>query len=181
MNVTPPAVTQRLRLAKDRLGLRLVDQWGRRMVLTDEGNPLADGARRILDEIGELADTLTARRAVVSGHLRVVALLGFGRRYVAPAASRFRTIYPGVTLRLMFSDRPAQLADDAWDLMQYGGRLRNSSLIKQYLATNERHVCAAPKCLSQAGIPNEPRDLLKHKCIALWEDDEDVTMCALIP
>ena|SRR5258708_3987294 len=79
LNVTPPAVTQRLRLIEERLGLHLVDRSGRRMVLTDEGDHLAERGRLILDEIGELADTLAARRAVVSGHLRVVAPLGFGR------------------------------------------------------------------------------------------------------
>jgi DNA-binding transcriptional LysR family regulator len=176
LNVTPPAVTQRLRLMEERLGLRLVDRTGRRMVLTDEGDHLAAGGRRILEEIGGLADTLAARRAVVSGHLRVVAPLGFGRRYVAPTATGFRTIYPGVTLSLMLSDRPAQLADDAWDLMLYVGHLRSSSLIAQYLAPNERFLCAAPEYLAQSGVPNNPKDLLKHKCIALRENDEDVTM-----
>jgi DNA-binding transcriptional LysR family regulator len=181
LNVTPPAVTQRLRLMEERLGLRLVDRSGRRMVLTDEGDHLASGARRILDEVGELADTLAARRAVVSGHLRVVAPLGFGRRYVAPAATRFRAMYPEVTLSLMLSDRPAQLADDAWDLMLYVGHLRNSSLITQYLAPNERFLCAAPEYLARAGVPRQPKDLLQHSCIALREYDEDVTMWRFIP
>src|ERR1700722_1427219 len=176
LNVTPPAVTQRLRLMEERLGLRLVDRTGRRMGLTDEGDHLPAGGRRTLEEIGGLAETLAARRAVVSGHLRVVAPLGFGRRYVAPTAIRFRGIYPGVTLSLMLSDRPAQLADDAWDLMLYVGHLRNSSLIAQYLAPNERFLCAAPEYLAQAGVPSNPKDLLKHKCIALRENDEDVTM-----
>jgi DNA-binding transcriptional LysR family regulator len=176
LNVTPPAVTQRLRLMEERLGLRLVDRSGRRMVLTDEGDHLAGGGRRILDEIGELADTLAARRAVVSGHLRVVAPLGFGRRYVAAAAAQFRTMHPEVTLSLMLFDRPSQLAEDAWDLMLYVGQLRNSSLITQCLAPNERFLCAAPEYLARAGTPSQPRDLLKHNCIALRENDEDVTM-----
>jgi len=181
LNVTPPAVTQRLRLMEERLGLRLVDRSGRRMVLTDEGDHLAAGARGILDEIGELADALAARRAVVSGHLRVVAPLGFGRRYVVPAATRFRTIYPEVTLSLMLFDRPAQLAEDAWDLMLYVGQLRNSSLVAQYLAPNERFLCAAPAYLRRAGTPSRPADLLKHNCIALRENDEDVTMWRFVP
>ena len=45
LNVTPLAVTQRLRLMEERLGLRLVDRSGRRMVLTDEGDHLAGDAR----------------------------------------------------------------------------------------------------------------------------------------
>src|SRR5712672_2365228 len=181
LNVTPPAVTQRLRLIEERLGLHLVDRSGRRMVLTDEGDHLAERGRLILDEIGELADTLAARRAVVSGHLRVVAPLGFGRRYVAPAAARFRTLHPEVTLSLMLFDRPAQLAEDAWDLMLYVGELRNSSLITQWLAPNERFLCAAPGYLSRAGILSGPADLLKHNCIALRENDEDVTMWRFKP
>ncbi|MFM0632557.1 helix-turn-helix domain-containing protein, partial [Paraburkholderia xenovorans] len=37
LHVTPPAVTQRLRLLETRLGMRLIDRSGRRMMLTDEG------------------------------------------------------------------------------------------------------------------------------------------------
>jgi DNA-binding transcriptional LysR family regulator len=181
LNVTPPAVTQRLRLMEERLGLHLVDRSGRRMVLTDEGDHLAERGRLILDEIGELADTLAARRVVVSGHLRVVAPLGFGRRYVAPVAARFRSLHPEVTLSLMLFDRPAQLAEDAWDLMLYVGHLRNSSLITQRLAPNERFLCAAPDYLARAGTPTRPTDLVKHNCIALRENDEDVTMWRFHP
>ena len=181
LNVTPPAVTQRLRVVEGRLGLRLVDRSGRRMVLTDEGDYLVGGARRILEEIGELSDTLLARRAVVSGHLRVIAPLGFGRRYVAPAVAQFRVIHPEVSLSLTLSDRPARLGDDAWDLMIYVGHLDNSTLIAQTLAFNERFVCAAPEYLVRSGIPKTPKDLLQHKCIALRENDEDVTMWRLTP
>ena len=51
LNVTPPAVTQRLRQIEERLGLHLVDRSGRRMVLTGEGEHLATIGRRILDEV----------------------------------------------------------------------------------------------------------------------------------
>ena len=149
------------------------------MVLTDEGDHLVVSAQHILEEIGDLADTLSARRAVVSGHLRVVAPLGFGRRYVAPAVARFRVMHPEVTLSLLLSDRPARLGDDAWDLMIYVGHLENSSLIAQTLALNERFLCAAPEYLARAGTPATPKDLPQHKCIALRENDEDVTMWRL--
>jgi hypothetical protein len=38
---------------------------------------------------------------------------------VAPTAAQFRILYPNVTVSLMLFDRPAQLAEDAWDLMVY--------------------------------------------------------------
>jgi len=107
LNVTPSAVTQRLQSMEERIGFRLVDRSSRRMVLTDEGDKLANGGQRVLEELGDLIDTLNSRRAEVSGHLRIVAPLGFGRRYVAPAATQFRLLFPNVTVSLMLFDRPA--------------------------------------------------------------------------
>jgi DNA-binding transcriptional LysR family regulator len=112
LDVTPPAVTQRLRLLENRLGMRLIDRSGRRMVLTDEGELLAVRGRRICDDMGNLSDTLASRRGTVAGHLRVIAPLGFGQRYVAPAIAEFRGLYPEVSASLMLSDRPARISDD---------------------------------------------------------------------
>ena len=82
MDVTPPAVTQRLHALEKRLGVRLVNRSGRGTALTDEGRLLALRAEQICAELGDLADELAGRRGVVAGHLRVVAPLGFG---IAPA------------------------------------------------------------------------------------------------
>jgi DNA-binding transcriptional LysR family regulator len=181
LNVTPPAVTQRLRLLEDRLGMRLIDRSGRRMVLTDEGELLAVHARRICDDIGNLSDTLASRRGTVAGHLRVIAPLGFGQRYVAPAIAQFRSLYPEVSASLMLSDRPARISDDMWDLMVHIGELRDSSLVSRRLAPNRRILCAASSYLARRGEPQHPEELLTHDCIALRENDEDVTMWRFTP
>jgi DNA-binding transcriptional LysR family regulator len=176
LDVTPPAVTQRLRLLENRLGMRLIDRSGRRMVLTDEGELLAVRGRRICDDMGSLSDTLASRRGTVAGHLRVIAPLGFGQRYVAPAIAQFHGLYPEVSASLMLSDRPARISDDMWDLMVHIGELRDSSLVSRRLAPNRRILCAAPSYLARRGEPRHPEDLLTHDCIALRENDEDVTM-----
>ena len=67
LDVTPPAVTQRLRLMEERLGVRLLYRTRGRMMLTDEGRALAERGREILDDLSNLADTLAARRGTVSG------------------------------------------------------------------------------------------------------------------
>jgi DNA-binding transcriptional LysR family regulator len=156
--------------------MRLIDRSGRRMVLTDEGELLAVSARRICDDIGHLSDTLASRRGTVAGHLRVIAPLGFGQRYVAPAIAQFRGIYPEVSASLMLSDRPARISDDMWDLMVHIGELRDSSLVSRRLAPNRRILCASPAYVARRGEPRHPEELLSHECIALRENDEDVTM-----
>src|SRR5215472_9291266 len=181
LDVTPPAVTRRLQLLEKRLGLHLVDRSGRRMVMTSAGERLVISARGIIEQLGELTESLSTQRTVVSGHLRIVAPLGFGRRFVAPEVARFRTMHPEVTIRLTLSDRPARLEDDACDLIIYVGKLHSSTLVKKALAPNERFLCAAPGYLARSGTPRKPEDLLKHDCIALRENDEDVTMWRFTP
>ena len=78
------------------------------MVMTSAAERLVMSARGIIEQLGELTESLSTQRTVVSGHLRIVAPLGFGRRFVAPEVARFRAMHPEVTIRLTLSDRPAR-------------------------------------------------------------------------
>ncbi|HEY1855823.1 LysR family transcriptional regulator [Acidocella sp.] len=176
MNVTPPAVTQRLRLLEERLGVRLVNRLGRRLALTDEGLLFVQHAATILDDMAHMTDALTARRHVVSGHLRILAPLGFGRRYVAPVVAAFRMQFPDLQIDLNLSDRPLQFRDDTWDVLIYIGELPDSGLVSRTLAPNTRFLCAAPGYIAQHGTPERPADLVRHTCIVLKENDEDITL-----
>jgi DNA-binding transcriptional LysR family regulator len=181
LNVTPSAVTQRLRLLEERLGVRLIDRSGRRLALTDEGLLLAQHAQRVLDDIGQIADMLAERRGVVSGHLRILAPLGFGRRYIAPVAAAFRTAFPDVQIDLMLSDRPFQFREEIWDVLVYIGELRDSALISRTLAPNARFLCASPEYIARHGMPVHPNDLAHHACIILKENDENLAFWQLAP
>ena len=181
LNVTPSAITQRLQLLEERLGVRLADRSGRRLALTDEGQLLAQRAQTVLDDIGQITDMLAARRGVVSGRLRILAPLGFGRRYVAPVAASFRTAFPDVQIDLMLSDRPFQFREEIWDVLIYIGELRDSSLVGRTLAPNDRFLCASPDYVARHGMPVAPNDLTCHSCIVLKENDENITHWRLAP
>ncbi|MCZ8397029.1 LysR family transcriptional regulator [Achromobacter ruhlandii] len=176
LDVTPPAVTQRLHALEKRLGVRLVNRSGRGTALTDEGRLLALRAGQICGELNELADELAGRRGVVAGHLRVVAPLGFGQRYVAGLVAGFRDGQGDVTASLTLSDGPPRLASDDWDVMIHIGELRDSTLVAYPLAPNRRILCASPAYLARHGAPAKPEDLRDHDCIALRENEEDVTL-----
>ncbi len=176
LDVTPPAVTQRLHALEKRLGVRLVNRSGRGTALTDEGRLLALRAGQICGELNDLADELVGRRGVVAGHLRVVAPLGFGQRYVAGLVAQFRENSEDVTASLVLSDGPPRLASDNWDVMIHIGELRDSTLVAYPLAPNRRILCASPAYLARRGAPAKPEDLRDHDCIALRENEEDVTL-----
>jgi len=176
LDVTPPAVTQRLNALEKRLGVRLVNRSARGIALTEEGHLLTMRAAQICNDLTELADELAGRRGVVAGHLRVVAPLGFGQRYIAGLVADFRSRSEDVTASLTLSDGPPRLASDNWDVMVHIGELRDSTLVAYPLAPNRRILCASRDYLARRGAPATPEDLRNHDCIALRENDEDVTL-----
>jgi DNA-binding transcriptional LysR family regulator len=91
---------------------------------------------------------------VPRGLLRVSATLGFGRRHVAPALSRFARDYPEVEVQLHLSDRPVNLVEQGFDLQVRFGELPDARLTARLLARNERVLCASPAYLQRAGTPS---------------------------
>ena len=180
LGVTPPAVTQRLRQLEERLGIRLVDRSTRKFALTAEGAELARRGGAVLADVEEITAAVSGQRDQVIGELRVVAPFGFGRRFVAPAAERFRRAYPGVAITLRLVENPVALKAEAWDVIVHVGELPDSTLVMRPLAPNERLLCAAPAYLAARGTPLMPTDLPAHDCLALRENDEDVTLWRLI-
>ncbi len=176
LDVTPSAVSQRLQSLEQRLGVQLISRSARRLTLTDEGELLVLHGGALLDEATELTEALQARRGTIAGHLRILAPLGFGRRYIAPVVAAFRARHPDVSIELELSDRPGRAAAGAWDVMIHIGALKDSTLRLQRLAPNERYLCASPAYLKRRGMPASPQDLRSHQCIALRENEEDVTL-----
>jgi DNA-binding transcriptional LysR family regulator len=56
------------------------------------------------------------------------------------------------------------------------GELRDSTMVSQRLAPNDRAICAAPAYLAEHGHPGKREDLRNHACLALREDEQDVTL-----
>ena len=178
LDVSRSAVTQRLSQLEARLRCRLIHRTTRQIRLTEEGQLLLTRARSILENLDEIADVLSNRRDVVSGHLRISAPLGFGRRFITPLVAVFRQRNPAVSITLTLTDRPAVAvaAEGNWDLIVNIGELKNSSLVMVHLAPNERIACAAPAYLAAQGEPSLPADLGAHSCLALRQNEEDVTL-----
>jgi DNA-binding transcriptional LysR family regulator len=176
LNVTPSAVTQRLQDLERRIGARLIDRRGRRVVLTDEGEVLAARGAEITDAVAALSEAIATGGTAVSGHLRVVAPFGFGRAHVAPVVGAFAARYPDVTVDLQLTDQLGRSPAASWDVAIIIGARRDASMRIQTLAPNQRLICAAPSYVARAGMPETPRQLVEHACIALRENDEDVTL-----
>lgn len=172
MGITPPTVSKRLAALEQRLGVRLMNRTTRRISLTAEGEAyLAEGSR-LLNELNILEQTVAGGRAVPRGLLRVHATLGFGRRHIVPAISRFIRAHPEVDVQLHLSDRPVNLVEQGFDIAIRFGDIPDSRLTARTIAFNRRLLCASPQYLLEAGEPARPAELPSHNCIIIRESDE---------
>lgn len=170
--VTPPTVSKRLAGMEYRLGVRLMNRTTRRISLTLEGETYLAQGERLLDEINVLEQTVAGGGATPRGRLRVHATLGFGRRHIAPAISRFLQDYPDIDVQLHLSHASVNLVDSGFDVIIRFGDAPDSRLTARTLAHNRRLLCASPAYLSRAGEPTTPAELQSHQCIVIRESDE---------
>lgn len=180
LGISTPAVSRRLAQMEARLGVLLVNRTTRRMSLTPEGDALLERARRILLEIDELNQMLSASVATPKGLLRVNATLGFGRNQIAPVISRFVERYPEVEVQLQLSVNPPPPSEDQYDVCIRFGEPPEARLIAVLLADDCRLLCASPKYLARHGVPKVPHDLAHHNCIFIRQGEEAYGVWKLI-
>ena len=176
LDVTPSAVSQRLRQLESRLGLQLAHRSTRRFVLTEEGELFHAGVAALLEDLDRLVDSLRERSGEVAGTLNVGGPLGFGRNHLAAAIADFHSLHPRLKVSLTLSDVLSAADANRFDMIVHIGSLADSSMVAYPIAPNTRFICAAPAYLARRPAPREPRELAQHDCIVLRENNEDVTL-----
>ena len=163
---TPLATVSRKVQALERLlGTQLVNRGSRRLTLTETGRAYIAASKQILDDVAEAERTASGEYSAPRGDLVVSAPIVFGRLHVLPVALEFLLAYPDIDLRLVLSDRVANLIEDRIDLAVRIGQLPDSNLVALRIGSVGRVVCASPAYLERRGTPAEPRDLSSHDCI----------------
>lgn len=167
LGVTPAIVGRRLDALEARLGVKLMLRTTRRLSLTFEGTAFLEDCQRILHDLANAEASVTLGGVKASGHLRLSAPAGFGRRHVAPLVREFLVAHPEVTINLDLTDRLVDLVNEGIDCSVRVGELADSSLVSIHLAENRRVVVASPAYLATHGAPKTPADLDRHLCLSL--------------
>lgn len=165
--VTPAIIGRRLDALEDRLGVRLIVRTTRRLTLTQEGEAFLEDCQRILTDLANAEAQLTLGSAKATGHLKVTAPAGFGRKHVAPLMLEFLRAHPEVSASLDLSDRTVDLVNEGVDCAVRLGGLEDSSLVAVRLGEMKRVVIGSPAYFQQRGTPRTLDDLASHACLAL--------------
>ena len=168
--VAAAIIGRRLDALEQRLGVKLLLRTTRRITLTHEGSAFLEDCQRVLADMANAEASVSAGGVKASGHLRVTAPAGFGRRHVAPLVPKFHELHPEVTISLNLSDRVIDIAGEAFDCAVRVGDLLDSSLVSLRMADNRRLCVATPRFLQLHGTPRDPHDLARFACLTLSSD-----------
>jgi DNA-binding transcriptional LysR family regulator len=168
--VAPAIMGRRLDGLEERLGVKLLLRTTRRITLTHEGSAFLEHCQRILADVANAEASVSAGGVKASGHLRITAPAGFGRRHVAPLVPKFRDLHPEVTISLNLSDRIVDIAGEGFDCAVRVGDMPDSSLVSVRLADNRRLCVATPAYVARHGAPQTPADLARFDCLTLSSD-----------
>ncbi|BEU98220.1 LysR family transcriptional regulator [Acidovorax sp. DW039] len=172
--VAPAIMGRRLDALEAHLGVKLLVRTTRRISLTHEGSAFLDDCQRVLADVANAEASVSEGGVKATGHLRITAPAGFGRRHVAPLVPRFRELHPDVTISLNLSDRVVDMAGEGYDCAVRVGDLPDSSLVSVRIADNRRLCVATPAYLQRHGTPRHPNDLAQFDCLMLSSEASQV-------
>ncbi|WP_299286424.1 LysR family transcriptional regulator [uncultured Tateyamaria sp.] len=98
LNVSHAAISQQLRALEAHLGVSLLDRSGRAMVLTPDGEILAQGCSDGFASIARAVALVTGAEAARPLHISPTP--SFAAAWLMPRLSEFRAVHPGINLVL---------------------------------------------------------------------------------
>lgn len=159
------AVSKRITLLEERLGVRLLTRTTRKLSLTEDGVRYYEHCAKLLAAAEAAEDAVAGASTAVRGIVRVNAPVTFAHMFLADALAAFLAKNPDVDIQLSADDRLVDVVEGGFDLVIRIGRLAESSLVARRLSTDRLVVCASPAYLAAHGRPEVPGDLIGHNCL----------------
>ena len=147
------------------LNVRLLNRSTRKVSTTPTGQAYYERSLPILAELEELEASVQATQTTPRGELRISAPVSFAELYLMPVISEFSKRWPDLNIELVLADRFVDLVEEGIDVALRIAELPDSSLVARHLCPVRTVVCASPTYLREAGRPEHPLELTRHRAI----------------
>ncbi|MES2038565.1 MAG: LysR family transcriptional regulator [Pseudomonadota bacterium] len=162
---TPSGISRSISRLEAQLGMTLMTRTTRKLELSEEGHWLLQRAKKILCDIDDTEEQLTARLSQPSGLVRVNAATPTLDHLLAPLVADFLDAYPLIRLELVSGETFVDLIEERADLAIRIGQLTDSSLHARRLGSSRIRLVAAPHYLARHGEPQTVADLAQHRLL----------------
>ncbi|MCT4332136.1 LysR family transcriptional regulator [Paracoccus sp. YLB-12] len=147
------------------LGTRLFTRTTRSVVPTAAGTFYATRVRDALRRLDEATEAVRAVSGNPAGPLKIGSPIAYTLKILQPHLLRFMETYPDIRLEVVLDDGRTDLIGEGYDAVIRIGQLEDSMLLARRLQEVPVMLVAAPAYLEADGIPQEPADLLRHRCL----------------
>jgi DNA-binding transcriptional LysR family regulator len=162
---TRSAISKAVMELERQLGVRLLDRTTRKVRPTEAGLAYYERSAAVLAAITETEIQIAGLHDAPTGVLRVNGPMSFGTAYLAGAVADFLSRYPDLKVELLLNDRFIDPLEEGVDVTVRIGALADSSLVARRLAATRRVMVASPDYLARHGAPEQPDDLIHHRCL----------------
>lgn len=144
--LTQPTVSMQMKKLAETVGVPLIEQVGKKIRLTADGQQLAQATREIFDIMDHYTMSVAERQGLKQGKLSLMAITTAS--YFAPRLlGEFAKLYPGVDVSLRVTNKEqvlASIADNLDDLYFLGQPPEDIDVVATPIMDNPIVVLAAP-------------------------------------
>jgi LysR family glycine cleavage system transcriptional activator len=150
VNLTPSAVSRRMRDLERDLGTTLFRRFNRRLELTPDGARFLDAASRAIELIARESDAIRPRHRGTM--LRLSVLQSLASTWLSPRLASLRAARPNLDVQIETSAELVDLTDDRFDAAIRFGKGRWPGLVAERLFEVRVFPVAAPGLLPQGSL-----------------------------
>ncbi|MCT4714062.1 LysR family transcriptional regulator [Enterobacteriaceae bacterium H18W14] len=162
----PAQVSTAIKRLEKTLNVRLFARSTRSLRLTPEGENWLPYAIQALQALEAGYEQLQPASDEVRGVLQIAVPSDLGRNLLLSVFQDFRRQHPALQLKILFSDRIADVFKDPVDVAFRYGINEDASYVALPLAPNNRRVLvAAPSYIERHGEPKTLADLAHHNAL----------------
>ena len=166
LRMDPTTVGRRLAALEQRAEMRLFERSPEGWAATAAGLGLVARAEHVENEVLSAERELSGASERITGVVRLSATEMLATRFIVPHLWRFREKYPALTIDVISTNRPIDLARREADVALRLTRPQQPSIVARRLGEIELGLYASPAYLARRGTPPEPeRSLRGHEVI----------------
>ncbi|UVK41718.1 LysR family transcriptional regulator [Mesorhizobium sp. AR10] len=168
LGVSQSALSHTIRGLEQRLELRLLARTTKSVAPTAAGAALLKDLSPALEQIAAALEGARSLQRRPAGRLRIVMSRSAAVMVLLPRLTAFAEAYPDIVLDVVTETGPVDLVAGEFDAgIQLGEYLQKDMIAVRVTPQLRLAVVGSPDYFSSRGIPQKPKDLDDHRCIAL--------------
>jgi len=169
LNISQPTLSRRIAALEEQLGARLFVRTPRGLLLTDDGEAVLEGARRVETEALAIERTADAAQQTLTGLVRISLTEGLGTMWLPQKLATFHQLHPGLCVEILVDNRAVDLVRREADIAVRMFRPQQPDLIAKHVGDVVMGLYGSRAYLKEHGTPERAEDLKKHILVGFEE------------